>query len=177
MLILIKWVTRCPRFYKLTSTFLYATAFLFCALGHSFANDLIRIAIYDAKKEQWHNIMAELAETPEQRKIGLMHRQFLPENQGMLFIYEDEKILSFWMKNTYVSLDIIYFSSNGEWVNTAHHTTPLSLTTYSSLAPAQFVLELPAGHAEKLNIGNGSRLFIKDCNMLKSGLDFMPCSR
>ncbi len=150
---------------------------MMAGMGQLTANDLARVDVYDPVNEEWHQILVEIAETLEQRQMGLMYRQFLPDNHGMLFLYEQEKILSFWMKNTFISLDIIYFSGNGDWINTAHHTTPQSLTTYSSLAPAQFVLELPAGHADQLNIGVGSKLIIKDCNMLKSGLDFVPCYR
>ncbi|MGB0181994.1 MAG: DUF192 domain-containing protein [Candidatus Puniceispirillales bacterium] len=156
---------------------LYLSIMIWLGIGQVTASDLIRVELYDPVNDKWHQILAEKAETLEQRQQGLMYRQFLPENHGMLFLYEQESMLSFWMKNTFISLDIIYFSANGEWVNTAHHTTPKSLTTYPSLAPAQFVLELPAGHANQLNIGAGSKLIIKDCNMLKSGLDFVPCYR
>ncbi len=156
----------------------FALIILVCAkVSQGLANDLIRLSLYDPDHDQWHDILAELAVTPEQRRTGLMHRQYLSDHHGMLFIYEQERPLSFWMKNTYISLDIIYFSSDGLWVNTAPNTTPLSLTTYPSLAPAQFVLELPAGQAKRLNIGAGSQFIVKDCNMLKSGLDFVPCTR
>ena len=150
---------------------------VFGKVSHGIANDLIRLSLYDADHDQWHDILAELAVTADQHQIGLMHRQYLADNHGMLFIYEQEKPLSFWMKNTYISLDIIYFTSDGIWINTAHNTTPLSLIPYPSLAPAQFVLELPAGQAKRLNIGAGSQFIVKDCNMLKSGLDFVPCTR
>jgi uncharacterized membrane protein (UPF0127 family) len=163
--------------YPVIRSYLFSLLLLLIGTTQIFANDYTRLAVYDPVGGQWHDILAELAETPEERQIGLMHRQYLADNHGMLFIYDREKLLSFWMKNTYISLDIIYFSANGDWVSTARDTIPQSLTTYPSLAPAQFVLELPAGHASRLNIGAGSKLMIKDCNMLKSGLDFIPCYR
>jgi uncharacterized membrane protein (UPF0127 family) len=141
------------------------------------AGDLLRVEIYDAVSQKWHPVLVELAETSAERKTGLMHRQFLPQDQGMLFIYPQEKHLSFWMKNTLIPLDIMYFSTSGEWVNTAEDTTPLSLDGHPSAGPAQFVLEMVAGSAKTLHIGEGSRLFIKDCHMIKTGLDFGPCSR
>ena len=163
--------------YPYIRIYLFVLPLLIIGTTQVFANDYTRLAVYDPVVDQWHDILAELAETPEQRQIGLMHRQYLADNHGMLFIYDQEKPLSFWMKNTYISLDIIYFSANGDWVSTASNTIPQSLTTYPSIAPAQFVLELPAGHASRLNIGAGSKLMMKDCNMLKSGLDFVPCYR
>lgn len=154
-----------------------ALALVFMPLSMATAGDLLRVEVYDAVNQKWHPVLVEVAETSADRKTGLMHRQFLPQDQGMLFIYPQENQLSFWMKNTLISLDIMYFSGNGEWVNTAAETTPLSLDGHPSAAPAQFVLEMVAGSAKAMHIGEGSRLFIKDCDMLKTGLDFGPCSR
>ena len=145
------------------------------------ALERIEIALYDAEAGQWHPIKVEIAATPKQRQQGLMGREFLAENAGMLFVYPRERNLSFWMKNTPLSLDIMYFSKDGIWVSTAPHTTPLTLESYPAAAPAQYVIEMVAGSAERLNIGAGSRFVITDCaqlsNQLKGGLDFRICSR
>ena len=141
------------------------------------AGDLVRVELYDPVEGHWHPVLVEIAETSAERQIGLMHRHVLPQNHGMLFIYPQEKNLAFWMKNTFISLDIMYFSENGEWINSAQHTTPLSLDGYPSTAPAQFVLEMVAGSAKAMHIGKGSRLVIKDCHMVKTRLDFGLCSR
>ena len=145
------------------------------------ALERIEIALYDAEAGQWHPIKVEIAATPKQRQQGLMGREFLAENAGMLFVYPREQNLSFWMKNTPLSLDIMYFSKTGTWVSTAARTTPFTLETYPAAAPAQYVLEMLAGSAERLNIGAGSRFVITDCaqlqHKLKGGLDFRICSR
>ncbi len=95
-------------------------------MGQVTANDLARVDVYDPVNEEWHQILVEIAETLEQRQMGLMYRQFLPIIM-VCYFYMSRKKLSFWMKNTFISLDIIYFSGNGDWINTAHHTTPQSL--------------------------------------------------
>lgn len=150
---------------------------VFAPLSYGVAGDLARIEVYDPVEHTWHPVLVEIADTSAERQIGLMNRSFLPSDQGMLFVYPQETKLSFWMKNTYISLDIMYFSRNGEWINTAEKTTPLSLDGYPSKAPSQFVLEMVAGSAKSLHIGEGSRLVIKDCQMIKTGLDFSLCSR
>jgi uncharacterized membrane protein (UPF0127 family) len=150
---------------------------VFAPLSLAMAGDLVRVEVYDPVQRLWHPVLVEIAETQAERQIGLMHRDVLPENQGMLFVYPQENRLSFWMKNTYLSLDIMYFSKTGDWINTAANTTPLSLNGYPSKAPAQFVLEMVAGSAKTLHIGEGSRLVIKDCHLIKTGLDFGLCSR
>ena len=145
------------------------------------ALERIEIALYDAEAGQWHPIKVEIAATPTERQQGLMGREFLGADAGMLFLYPREQNLSFWMKNTRLSLDIMYFSKNGTWINTAAHTTPFTLETYPAAAPAQYVIEMVAGSAERLNIGAGSRFVITDCaqlsHKLKGGLDFRVCSR
>ena len=149
------------------------------------ALERIEIALYDAEAGQWHPIKVEIAATPTERQQGLMGREFLAENAGMLFVYPRERNLSFWMKNTPLSLDIMYFSKTGAWVSTAPHTTPFTLESYPAAAPAQYALEMVAGSAERLNIGAGSRFIITDCaqlsnqlsNHLLGGLDFRICSR
>ena len=149
------------------------------------ALERVEIALYDAEAGQWHPIKVEIAATPTERQQGLMGREFLAENAGMLFIYPREGNLSFWMKNTPLSLDIMYFSESGAWVSTAPDTTPFSLESYPAAAPAQYVIEMVAGSAERLNIGAGSRFVITDCaqlsnqlsNHFSGGLDFRICSR
>ena len=149
------------------------------------ALERVEIALYDAEARQWHPLKVEIAATPKERQQGLMGREFLAENAGMLFVYPREQNLSFWMKNTPLSLDIMYFSESGAWVSTAPRTTPFTLESYPAAAPAQYVIEMVAGSAERLNIGAGSRFVITDCaqlhdklkHKLKGGLDFRVCSR
>jgi uncharacterized membrane protein (UPF0127 family) len=104
-----------------------------------------------------------LALDADQREEGLM---FVPEreiadDQGMLFVFPDERYLGFWMKNTITPLDIAYARMDGTIVTT--HTMPiLTLQTYPSYEPAMFALEVKAGTFERLSIGPGDRLDIPD---------------
>ena len=101
---------------------------------------------------------AELAVTPAERAQGLMGREDFGPGDAMLFIFPEERWLSFWMKDTPVSLDIVFFDGGGRWINTAARTTPYSLEHHRSLGMGRFVLELAAGEAGRLGIGPGSRL-------------------
>lgn len=87
----------------------------------------------------------ELAQTPTQWSTGLMHRDSLCENCGMLFIYPDENYRQFWMKNTLIPLDIIFIDTNFTIIN-IHHATPCKENTpcekYLSEKPAKYVLEV-----------------------------------
>jgi uncharacterized membrane protein (UPF0127 family) len=102
-----------------------------------------------------------LALEADQREEGLM---FVPENeiaddQGMLFVFPDERYLGFWMKNTITPLDIAYARMDGTIVTT--HTMPiLTLQTFPSYEPALFALEVKAGTFDRLGIGPGDRLEI-----------------
>lgn len=104
---------------------------------------------------------AELARTPVQRQRGLMWRGDFGRGDAMLFVFPAERPLAFWMKNTPVSLDIVFFNAKGHWLNTASGAVPFSLTNHHSRGPGRFVLELAAGEAERLGIGAGSRLVVE----------------
>lgn len=99
-----------------------------------------------------------LATTEEQRRRGLMFVRKLPAMTGMLFIYEDSDLHAMWMKNTYISLDMIFARADGSVSSVIHETQPLSLNGQSSVEPVSFVLELNAGTARRLNIGHKSRI-------------------
>ena len=103
---------------------------------------------------------AELADEPAERARGLMYRQDFGPGDAMLFTYDSDSTLSFWMKNTPVSLDIIYFDTAGHWLNTHAATEPFSLEGLLSDGPAQYVLEISAGEAARLGIGEGSQLVL-----------------
>jgi uncharacterized membrane protein (UPF0127 family) len=90
----------------------------------------------------------EIARTSVQMKRGLMFRDYMPENQGMLFIYRPERAATMWMKNTILSLDILFIDKNGVIVNFTEKTTPYSLSTISSGQPISAVLELNAGQIQ-----------------------------
>jgi uncharacterized membrane protein (UPF0127 family) len=97
-----------------------------------------------------------LAQTSAQHSRGLMRVRYLPEFTGMLFIYQQQRNLSMWMKNTYIPLDMLFIRADGSIANIAAHTTPLSLDSVSAVEPLNFVLELNAGVTERLHIDTES---------------------
>ncbi len=105
-----------------------------------------------------HIFAVELALTPEQQAQGLMYRKELPEGQGMLFDFKREQEATFWMKNTYVPLDMIFIRADGRIHRIAANTVPLSEALVSSGGPVRAVLEVVAGTAKKLGIAPGDRV-------------------
>lgn len=100
----------------------------------------------------------ELArDLPEQRR-GLMHRRHMASDFGMLFIYDTPSPQSFWMKNTYLPLDILFIDDDLRIESIVHEATPLSTTPRASKGPAQYVLELRAGQSKKQGIRVGDRV-------------------
>jgi len=100
----------------------------------------------------------ELAVTPEEHAKGLMYRKEVPQGYGMLFDFGHDQELSFWMKNTYVSLDMIFIRGDGRILRIAENTEPLSTRIVPSEGPARAVLEVVAGTARKLGIAPGDRV-------------------
>jgi uncharacterized membrane protein (UPF0127 family) len=111
-----------------------------------------------ASKSGVHVFAVEMAVTPEEQAKGLMFRKQLPEGQGMLFDFHREQPTSFWMKNTYVPLDMIFIRADGRILRIAENTVPLSETLVPSGGPVQAVLEVVAGTAKKLGIAAGDRV-------------------
>ena len=104
-----------------------------------------------------HNIDAQLAQTPEQREIGLMFRSAMPANEGMLFTFERAGQQCFWMKNTLIPLDAAFVDDNGRVVNIGH-MKPQTLEGHCSEKPVRFVLEMNDGWFAKRGIKPGSML-------------------
>ncbi len=104
-----------------------------------------------------HNIVAQLAQTPEQRAIGLMHRASMPSNEGMLFIFEQANQQCFWMKDTLLPLSAAFIADDGTVVNIVD-MAPRSLDSHCSTKPVRYVLEMNQGWFAKRGIGPGYRL-------------------
>jgi uncharacterized membrane protein (UPF0127 family) len=105
----------------------------------------------------------EIADTREKQALGLMFRDSMPADQGMLFIFPNEAPRSFWMRNTRISLDIMYFDKDLKMVSISADTPPCRVSrcpSYPSDAPAKYVLELNAGTASELGVGAGDLLTI-----------------
>ncbi|TQF37207.1 hypothetical protein UNPF46_19765 [Bradyrhizobium sp. UNPF46] len=100
----------------------------------------------------------EMATTEEEKQTGLMYRKELADGKGMLFDFSPEQEVSMWMKNTYVSLDMIFIGANGRILRIAENTEPMSTKIISSRGPARAVLEVVAGTAQKYGIRPGDRV-------------------
>jgi uncharacterized protein len=105
-----------------------------------------------------HPFAVELATTEEQRARGLMYRKELPEGHGMLFDFHQEQSVSFWMHNTYISLDMVFIRSDGRVLRVAENATPMSDALIPSGGPVRAVLEVIAGTARKFHIAAGDRV-------------------
>jgi uncharacterized membrane protein (UPF0127 family) len=105
-----------------------------------------------------HPFRVEMALTPEEHERGLMFRRELPEGQGMLFDFGYDQPVAFWMKNTYVSLDMIFIRGDGRILRIAERAEPLSERNIPSGGPVRWVLEVIAGTAKKFGIAAGDQV-------------------
>lgn len=100
----------------------------------------------------------EMATTEQEKETGLMYRKELADGKGMLFDFSPEQEVSMWMKNTYISLDMIFIRADGRILRIAENTEPLSTKIISSRGLAKGVLEVIAGTARKYGIKAGDRV-------------------
>jgi uncharacterized protein len=105
-----------------------------------------------------HVFTVELAVTDEERQRGLMFRRSLPESEGMLFDFKADQPISMWMRNTYVSLDMIFIRGDGRILRIAENTQTESDRIIPSGGPVRAVLEVVAGTAKKFGIAPGDRV-------------------
>ena len=103
----------------------------------------------------------ELALDDAERARGLMYRRQMQDDWGMLFVYQRDQPLSFWMKNTYLPLDMIFINRAGEVVDILENVEPLTLEPRPSARPAAYVLELKAGMARREGIARGQRIELR----------------
>jgi uncharacterized membrane protein (UPF0127 family) len=104
-------------------------------------------------------VRAEVARTGEQRERGFMERKNIPDGTGMLFVFDRDQVLSFWMKNTPVPLSIAYIDSRGV-IRDILHMTPFSLQTIESSVSVRYALEVPQGWFDRAGISVGDRLVL-----------------
>jgi uncharacterized protein len=105
-----------------------------------------------------HAFAVELASNDDERSRGLMFRKELPEGRGMLFDFEKEAPVAFWMHNTYIPLDMIFIRGDGSILRIAENTEPLSDRLIPSGGPVRAVLEVIGGTARKFGIAPGDRV-------------------
>lgn len=108
-----------------------------------------------------HEIVAEVARTPEERQKGLMHRENLEPRHGMLFVFEYDQKLSFWMKNTGIPLSIAYIAQDGT-IKEIHRMRPGSLKPVESSHSVRYALEVHQGLYEELGIKVGDTVTFPD---------------
>jgi uncharacterized membrane protein (UPF0127 family) len=105
-----------------------------------------------------HVFQVEVMRTPEQRARGLMHRNYMPADRGMLFDFQRVEPVAMWMQNTFISLDMLFIRADGTIARIAQRTEPLSTRTIPSGEPVLSVLEINGGIAEALGIKPGDRV-------------------
>ena len=125
---------------------------------YTFSNEKIDVSIYS--KNITFNV--EVARTLEERRIGLMYKKKLLNNEGMLFIFPREKIIQLWMKNTYIPLDVIFISENKVIVDIKKNMEKLSETIVKSKVKSKYALEFNAGLINKLNIKIGDKVLFNE---------------
>ena len=125
-------------------------------LDRAAAKDLQRLEIVG--KNGTHVLKVEVADTDAERARGLMFRREVPEGYGMLFDFQTEQPVAFWMKNTPLPLDMLFIDGKGRVVQIAEDTEPYSEAPVPSQQPVRAVLELNAGVSRKLGITPGARV-------------------
>lgn len=107
------------------------------------------------------HLKLEIADDDYQRETGLMYRESMDDDQGMLFIFENEEPRGFYMKNTHIPLDLIFLNAQNKIVSIFKNAKPQSLETIPSEVPAQYVLEVNAGLSDQWNLAVGDSLVLK----------------
>ncbi len=147
----------------LSALVLFALAARFPVDSAAIAGDMAKesLTIKTATGEQ--EFITEIAATKEQQESGLMHREDLQENAGMLFVFPREGKVGMWMKNTLIPLDMLFIDKAGKIIYIAHKTKPDSLEVISAGdKPAKMVLEIKGGVAKEKNIATGDVVIYKD---------------
>jgi uncharacterized protein len=124
-------------------------------LDKAFSRSTLKIATPDA---QLHKIDVWIADNDARRQRGLMFVEHMADDAGMLFIYPQPQPISMWMKNTHLSLDMLFVSANGRVDSIAENTKPMSTDTISSKSNVLAVIELKAGTAARLKIRPGAQV-------------------
>ncbi len=136
----------------------YLGIFLIYLINHSFASINVPkfkrfICKIDMEKIEINQLMLDIADSEEKRSFGLMNRKKINPNSGMIFLWKDSKIRSFWMKNTYFNLDLFFLNSEGIIVEIYKNAKALDETYISSKNKVKYVIELKSGEYD-FNVGD-----------------------
>ena len=137
---------------KKTFIFLFTLSIL---TGCSKKTEVVSITV---GKDVYH---IEVAVTREEQSLGLMHRDEIKPDEGMIFIYEGDRKLNFWMKNTSIPLSIAFIAKDGT-IKEIHHMKPESLKPIKSTHSVRYALELPFGSFERSGAGVGDRIILPE---------------
>lgn len=120
----------------------------------AFDQNRIRVTFYDPQWNQSASIIAEIADTPERKRTGLMGRTTLSDEEGMIFSYDRDQTLTFWMKNTLIPLDILFVDSAGRVadIQTMNPCEQDPCKVYSSVKPARYAVEVAEGFAKRYGV-------------------------
>jgi len=145
---------------RLSSLAAYAAFLLFSVLAYSpaFSAEAEREALAIETAGGVRNFMVEIADDDRERALGLMFRRSMPEDEGMLFDFLQEERASFWMRNTYIPLDMLFIKADGTIESIAARTTPLSERSVRSKGQVRYVLEINGGLSSKLGIEPGDKV-------------------
>ena len=139
-----------------------------CLLGSLFAcRSGPRVVLIGGDKEI--PVKVEVADTHAKRTMGLQYRQELAEDQGMLFLFAEERVQTFWMKNTPISLDLIFINGRKTIVGIVHRAVPFSTASRSVSSPSQFVLEVNGGFARTHGIEAGQDVRFEGLDLPQDG--------
>jgi uncharacterized membrane protein (UPF0127 family) len=117
-----------------------------------------QVAIFATDNSRRGAVRVEIADTPEARELGLMYRNHLDEDAGMLFIFPSPSAAHFWMKNTVIALDMLFADSNGKVLGIVANAQPYSEAMLGGFEGTLYVLEVNGGYVAKHRIGAGDRL-------------------
>ena len=152
-------------------TFILLTCFLWLAGASAALPENAQISkletIAVASADSVTMFTAEIADTEELRTSGLMFRHFLPEDKAMLFDYEKPRPVAMWMKNTNISLDMLFIREDGTIAAIAQDTVPQSLDTISVQEPVRGVLELAAGTVKRLGLRVNDKVYHRIFNTVE----------
>ncbi|MEM9493080.1 MAG: DUF192 domain-containing protein [Myxococcota bacterium] len=126
------------------------------------ATDSPPLVIFEPEGKPRAAVLVEVARTDAKIQRGLMFRRELGENDGMLFLMNEERVHSFWMQNTYISLDMIFIGKDKVVVGVVENTVPRSTASRSVGKPSFYVVEVNAGWSAKNHVGPGTRVRFKN---------------
>ncbi|MBP7114099.1 MAG: DUF192 domain-containing protein [Candidatus Peribacteraceae bacterium] len=143
---------------KLSISVIITAALVFSACG----TEVITLSSFDGTDTVTVNV--EISDSPEEREEGLMNRESLKPDSGMLFVFKEPQMLSFWMKNTLIPLDIIFFDAQGNFVSalTMEPCTENPCPTYKAAALSSYALEVRKDYRKDHGIGTGWKLDLKE---------------